>query len=255
MARSKSRKHMDRLEKHIKNKLKEREIDPSPSAWDKISAELQPQKDISSPRKTYWWAIAAGLAGLILLSIGFFNNQTPQAPNEILVLEEPNKEGNMEEKELKTSVQEEMPDLIKERLVLETPDPEETLEEKEPDFEGKSLGQVANNEPKQQEEPINDLKEVSDLAITHKLEEVLAQVNAMESEANVISDAEIDSLLMNAQKELLTKRAIQGNGKVDAMALLNEVELEIYDDERNPLFIKLKEGFFKLRTAVADRNN
>ena len=97
--------------------------------------------------------------------------------------------------------------------------------------------------------------EVTDLDITNKLEEVLAQVNTMEDNSIAVSDEEIDSLLMAAQKELLAGKAFEENGKVDAMALLNEVELELYDDERNPLFIRLKEGFFRLRTAVADRNN
>ena len=42
---------------------------------------------------------------------------------------------------------------------------------------------------------------------------------------------------------------------VDAMALLAEAETEMDQTFREQLFIKLKNGFNKVRTAVADRNN
>jgi len=47
----------------------------------------------------------------------------------------------------------------------------------------------------------------------------------------------------------------QDNGKVDAMALLIEVEDEIDQSFRDRIFKKLKDGLFKARTAIANRNN
>ena len=246
---------MDRLEKHIKNTLQEREITPSVGAWDKISAEINSEESVSSPKKIYWWAIAAGLAGLVLLSIGFFGEQEPEMIKETIVFEQEDSEENTPMVESQTAIQNQILTVPKENLVLETTKQQKTIKKEEPGIRVKEHEQVANSESLQEKAPLNDMKEVTDFAINNKLEEVLAQVNAMENEAIVVSDAEIDSLLMNAQIELLTEKVLGKNGTVDAMALLNEVELELYDDERNPLFIKLKEGFFKLRTAVADRNN
>ena len=255
MERPRSRKDMDRLEKHIKKKLQERVITPSTGAWDKIAAELKSEEGFSSSKKVYWWAVAAGLTGMILLTIGFFAEQKPEAVNEKIVFEEEAPKENLPGVESQTLVQDETRIVSKEKLVLDTPKTKETAKKEEWLIEDKNHNQVANAETVREKEPLNDAKEVTDLAITNKLEEVLAQVNAMENGAITVSDAEIDSLLMNAQKELLTEKVLGKGGTVDALALLNEVEMELYDDLRNPLFIKLKEGFFKLRTAVADRNN
>ena len=243
---------MDKLEKHIKDKLRNREISPSPDAWNKIAGELESKEDVSS-KKGYWWAIAASLVGLIVLSVGFFNTQkTPETAKEGIVISEEGKTPEtikIQEENAVARVNGEIPE---EEQTLEIPlNQEEVPEEKIME----NTIEVAQVEAAKDKAPIKDVKEVEDLAISSKLEEVLAQVNAMESNANVVSDAEIDSLLLHAQRELLTEKVFQENGKVDAMALLDEVELELYDDQQNPLFIRLKEGFFRLRTAVADRNN
>ncbi len=241
---------MDKLEKHIKNQLRNREISPSPEAWGRIAKELGSEKN-TSPKSTYWWAIAAGVIGLIMLSIGFFGTEnTVEIPSGTIVVKGDNKEETPEISEEEGAMIN--PVKPQKELVLEVPLTEQL--EPEPENFDKTI-QVAQNEAPSNKEPFKDVAEVTDLAITNKLEEVLAQVNSMEENSIAVSDKEIDSLLMAAQKELLVQKTLGDNGKVDAMALLEEVELELYDDERNPLFIKLKEGFFRLRTAVADRDN
>lgn len=242
---------MDKLEKHIKNQLQNREISPSPEAWEKIARELKPERS-TSPKRTYWWAIAASIVGSIVLSVRFFSPQDSiEAPKEVIVIQE----GNTEEETLET-LEGKHSDInlekSREELVLEVPMDKKS--DKGPNDIG-TIAQVAKNEVSNDQESLKDIKEVTDLDIADKLEEVLAQVNSMENNSITVSDEEIDSLLMAAQREILAEKTLGENGKVDALALLNEVELELYDDQRNPLFIKLKEGFFKLRTAVADRNN
>jgi UDP-N-acetylglucosamine pyrophosphorylase len=94
-----------------------------------------------------------------------------------------------------------------------------------------------------------------DFMINQKVNEVLATVINLESEAIQVSEAEVDSLLRAAQFDILKEKVFQDNGKVDAMALLSEVETELDQTFRDKIFTKLKEGLFKARTAVADRNN
>lgn len=242
---------MDKLEKHIKKQLQNREISPSPEAWEKIAVELKSETS-TAPKRTYWWAIAAGIVGLIVLSTQFFDPQDPiETPRETIVVQE---ETNNKEIPEISDGEDSNPNLERqiEDLVLEVP-----LNEQQ-DPEPKTIGnpiQIVEREAPENQESLNDVAEVTDLAITSKLEEVLAQVNSMEDGSIAVSDKEIDSLLMAAQRELLAENILGEDGKIDAMALLDEVEMEIYDDEQNPLFIRLKEGFFKLRTAVADRNN
>ena len=84
---------------------------------------------------------------------------------------------------------------------------------------------------------------------------MLATVLNLESESNQVTDVEVDSLLRAAQFDILKEKVFQDNGKVDAMALLVEVEDEIDQSFREKIFKKLKDGLFKARTAIANRNN
>ena len=62
---------MDKLEKHIKEKLEERTIAPSKGAWDKIAQQVTGP----APRKRSTWfsyAIAASVVGIVLVSVFFF---------------------------------------------------------------------------------------------------------------------------------------------------------------------------------------
>ncbi|MEM9649705.1 MAG: hypothetical protein AAF969_14605, partial [Bacteroidota bacterium] len=91
--------------------------------------------------------------------------------------------------------------------------------------------------------------------ITEKINEVVAQVRLLESVNTEVSDAEVDSLLRAAQRDILSEQLFTPEGGVDAMALLTEVEDELDESFRDQIFDALKDGYFKLRTAVADRNN
>ena len=84
---------------------------------------------------------------------------------------------------------------------------------------------------------------------------MLAAVLHLENESIQVTDAEVDSLLRVAQFDILKEKVFQDNGKVDAMALLIEVEDEIDQSFRDRIFKKLKDGLFKARTAIANRNN
>ncbi|MGD1945322.1 MAG: hypothetical protein ACFB0A_03380 [Croceivirga sp.] len=244
---------MDRLEEHIKNKLQNREITPSSNAWRKISQELKNNEVSSRKRKINWWAIAAGIMGFILLSVGFFSTKDNfETPNETIVVQQ-----ERNKKETLRDVEHDDIDVLIERPKVEWD--QEMIAEQE---KNKESSIVENNDIKLTETSISkeevilkDTKEVTDLVIANKVEEVWAKVNSMQNNSITVSDEEIDSLLMAAQREILAQKAFEENGRIDAMALLNEVEQELYNDQQNPLFLKLKEGFFKLRTAVADRNN
>ena len=246
---------MDRLEKHIKEKLNNRTLPPSPEAWEKISSQLAHSKKEGSTIPRYWWAVAAVGLGILVLSVGLLRKESIVIPENGVVLDhESTEERQSIEKQGDTDIETPTATIDLETVV------DEEVAQKEPEFNGQEketeFAIVAQESSKNESPALNDQSKKTELAINSKLEEVLAQVAVMEQNAQVVTDSEIDSLLLAAQKELLTEQSLfQKDGKVDALALLNEVELELYDDERNPLFIRLKEGFFKLRTAVADRNN
>jgi acyl carrier protein len=104
--------------------------------------------------------------------------------------------------------------------------------------------------PKKVTIPRNPSEEI----IHEKIAEIVAQVEVLEKENSTVTDAEIDSLLRNAQRQILEDKMFRKDRSVDAMALLADVEDELDRSFRDEIFDALKDGFLKVRTAVADRN-
>ncbi len=245
---------MDKLEKHIKEKLEERTIAPSASAWDRIAGQvsIQPKK---KSRKWYPLAIAASFIGILLVSILFF---TSQPNNEIPVQVVEGNHGKSEKvKEIEmipTEIpQKEQPEGMDVQVAKS--EPETVLPES-----GKKQEELSRSESVlvQQETklPVQDDRiKKSEGIIFQKVEEVVAQVEILESIQSNVTEAEVDSLLRAAQKQILTDKLFAQDGTVDAMGLLAEVEDELDETFRDQIFDALKDGYLKLRTAVADRNN
>lgn len=245
---------MDKLEKHIKEKLEERTIAPSPGAWDKIVSQLDtaPKK---KGRKWQVYVMAASFVGILVLSL-LFVDKRESIPGEIQVAKE--KVDSIDTENETQSPQKELTKTlpVQEETKVANSDLEPMTKENPKGFADElpiSQPVLAQEETKQVEQD-KFIKE-SDMLITQKVEEVIAQVQHMEDLNKGVSDAEVDSLLRQAQKQIMADRLFPKNGSVDAMTLLAEVEDELDESFRDQIFDALKEGYFKLRTAVADRNN
>ena len=246
---------MDKLEKHIKNKLDQRKLGPSPQAWERIEAELGEEKQLK-PTKYYWIGTAAAILLLLMLSVFLFTEEQVAGEIDPKAIVKGNVEGQKEQEA-------KLPESTVE--VVGTEDSEQPKEEsKKAEDKGLFIDAPSKDETavvavEAVSNPDQELSDsvalVADQLIADKLDEVLAMVNLMETDSILVTDAEIDSLLLMAEREILKERIFQDPSKVDALALLDEVEVELYDESRYPLFIRLKESFIKLRTAVADRNN
>ncbi len=247
---------MDKLEKHIKEKLEERTMAPSPGAWDKIASQLdaEPEKKGS---KWQVYAMAASFVGILLLSMLFMNKEET-IPEEIQVVEEKVDPIDTEKENETPSPQKDVTKAlpVQEETKVVNNGLEPMPEENPKGFTDElpiSQPVLAQEETKQLEQ--DKLIKESDALITQKVEEVVAQVQHMEGLNRGVSDAEVDSLLREAQKQIMADKLFPKNGSVDAMTLLAEVEEELDESFRDQIFDALKEGYFKLRTAVADRNN
>lgn len=235
---------MDKLEKHIKDKLEERTIAPSKGAWDKIASQI---KGPSPKKRTPWsiYAVAASVVGVVLVSVYFFTNESPRV-DENQVVETETKTGVITEPERTTG---------KESIEVAVIEADSKITEenpkKDPDtpISNGALVQEETKAPLKDELLIN-----SDALIAQKVEEVVAQVELMEHAQQDVTDAEVDSLLRAAQRQILTDKLFTESGSVDAMSLLAEVEDELDETFRDQIFDALKSGYLKLRTAVADRN-
>ncbi|MCL6268090.1 hypothetical protein [Flagellimonas myxillae] len=241
---------MEKLEKHIKDKLGNREIKPSPGAWEKISSQLDTPVATKSNRK-YVYAIAAGFVGLLLASVFFFasgeNNEPTQVVDENSLLRPviPALEGQTEFVDENGTESE---------LVV-TENGTENLQEQGMENQTLKSMPLDETEVASKQSIQSNLIQETDPLIAQKINQVMAQVALLEAVNTEVSDAEVDSLLRAAQNDILKEKLFVENGKVDAMALLTEVEDELDGSFRDQIFDALKDGYFKLRTAVADRNN
>ncbi|MFX0557426.1 hypothetical protein ACOCEA_11555 [Maribacter sp. CXY002] len=252
---------LNKFEKHIKDKLKDREIAPSTMAWDKIQRQLQVEEKKRTP--FYVWI---GVAASVVVVLGmFFMNYEATSDKDIepiqVVKTSDNKEVIKNEQD-KISVKKNN-FVVATEEILDKPVKENAPLKKKSNI---SLATQEVEEPKFEKEIIDvhktrivlnsekENKVLTDSLLDVKIAEVLVEVNRMEQSAE-ITDAEVDSLLLKAQQDILREPLFASYQTVNAMALLTEVEEELDQSFREQIFNKLKTGFLKVRTAVADRNN
>jgi len=89
-----------------------------------------------------------------------------------------------------------------------------------------------------------------------KLQEVIAQVQELKKSTNTISDAEINALLDQAQRDIeLHNLYNESTKKVDATALLQSVESDLEQSFRERAFKAIKSGFNYVKSVVVGRDN
>jgi len=246
---------LNKFEKYIQEQFRNQEIKPSESAWERVSMQLEAQKE---PKNRYyvWYGIAATLLGVLLVSVWYFQQDkvmvsTPSAVSK--TYENPKHSESRDKKntpvfddavKTKMSTEElvETGVIIKKSIVSDEKEAKIAVIESVPIVYEK--GTVVT-------EVLEGLSE--DLMNT-KISEIVAQVNMLEKNNTTISEAEIDALLHEAQQQLLKEKIFTKDNSVDPAALLADVEQELDRSFRDQIFDALKEGYIKVRTAVADRD-
>ncbi|MGJ8734336.1 MAG: hypothetical protein ACSHW4_14365 [Cellulophaga sp.] len=247
-----------KFEEHLKDKLQDREIQPSKNAWSKVAVGLENKPVKRKNNKSAYFAIAACLIGLLIASVWFFNtptssNSKPQvvgtdkvddSKKSILKTNAPFKEENttvVASKEI--IIKEEKNTIIKQNTKIETP---------ENQFKRTEQAEIVANEKTNKQLKVNQPQKT---IIDAKLNVVMEKLALLEENNIAVTDAEVDSLLRNAQQEILAEKAIKAGMSVDAMALLIEAESELDVSFRDKIFDNLKRRYLKLKTAVAARTN
>ncbi|WP_114491290.1 hypothetical protein [Candidatus Ulvibacter alkanivorans] len=250
-----------KLEENIREQLQEREIQPSANAWNDLEAKLSKQDE---RRPSYlWWGVAASIAAVLIVgSLLFTASENPS--NELIVEESIPKNSEVEQNIQDMPVQRTAQELASEETVSEAPQ-KELIAVDTPTREIAKNNEQKGDTTKSGSNAIQKLpkKEARVAAIDKnrnaedaKVAEVVAQVKALQESNRIVSAEEVDMLLATAQKELQTARILDENTqKVDATALLQEVEFSLERSFRDKVFDALGNGFEKIRTAVAERNN
>ena len=255
-----------KFEEHVKEKLDEREIQPSEGSWDKLDSRLNNSKKSSGNR---WWVSAAAAVVVLLIAGLIFVNQQKQSSVEIvdtpkyeqsetssenMKYEEPVQVASEEPEDISESVKESS---IKQEYKV-PPRSEKMVSDKNPS-ESKESEQVAESvvenknffEPIFLDPPINSPEN----NYSNRIGELLAKVLEEENVNDDITESEVDALLAEAAREISSERNYYTEGSVNADDLLADVEFEVDQSFRKEVFDFLKEEFLKAKTAVATRND
>ncbi len=270
-----------KLEDNIREKLEAREMKPSADAWKKLETKL----DAAHPKKKtmVWYYVAASFVGFLIVASVFFSRNNSEVNNQIV---NENIEKNDAEKHSEiipnNSKDEKIASEEKNLEKVETNVSKKETEKKQPkSIQLKSLPQKKSAIDKKiekteaiakilEEEVRTPIKKESyitpdsssealakgedDKFFNNKVDEVVASVKKLQDKNTDVTATDVETLLNNARREIQTQR-ILNNHKVDAMALLQDVEWELDKSFRDKVFDALGEGFQKVRTAVSERNN
>ncbi len=243
-----------KFEKDISKKLNKRKIEPKTGNWEELSLRLNSEE--KSRRPIFWWiGIAATLVGGILIFSMLFNepiSETPaivNAPAEEILKEKIESQQISFEKPASQEMTE--PEKASVKSV------ENIFSEKEPVANSKlaSMGNTQKSSKTENDQTQKDPDLMKDTKISGIPEEVIAEASSKENETGEITDAEVDTLLAEASKQISRDRSAKSvSENLDAKSLLLDVELELEQSIREKVFDVLKEGYFKAKTAVVNRN-
>ncbi len=267
-----------KFEENIKDKLEQRVLTPSPKSWSDLAGRLDKEQQKSKKPVFWWFGIAASVAAIVFISLLYINNdpsgsmELPEIVNEevdVKPLEE-----NTNTKSLVTQEEgsEKIAEVERQDSMEETSKvPAKNQKTVKEDSKTKSVSKqnilnntaVASINEAQQEKNVDQVENSVKSVMTEsaiediRVDAVVEEINKIKSQNNnTVTDRQIDSLLKIANKELFNERlAKEKTNVVDADALLQDVEEDLGQSFRSKVYEALKNGYNKVKTSVAERNN
>lgn len=236
----------NKLEREFREKLNEREINPSDRAWDRLDAMLQVAEESKPKRKYTWMYVAAGFIGFLLISTIYFSQKelpNDRINNPVVVKEEQPKDSVGE-------VKNEQNKIISKSLnndVLVIKETEKVLEEK-----NQQIKQHKTNQNQVEERSIIKEANNENWKNNQKTESKINQTAIVENSKNVT----VDQLLVSAEKTLAMDKGIQQKNKVkiNANDLLSQVDGELELSFREKVINKVNKNYQTVKVALANRN-
>lgn len=237
----------NKIDPQFKDQLESRTLQPSSHAWEKLSVQLDANQKNKKRVFLQWISVAAIL--IIALSVGgAFIFKTLQ-PAEMPVIVDSTTE-NESPSQVITSIQikENTKPVEKEDNLQHGKSELVPSEEKQTMAPKSKTIQIAENK----ETSVHELQSYED----QKISEIVAALTEIQNDKNEVTEEQIDALLKSAQRDILLNKIYnEQTKKVDATALLAQVEGELNHSLRDRVIEVLKSSFITVKTAVADRKN
>lgn len=249
-----------KFEENIKDKLEKRTMAPSVNAWQHLEQQLNADAKKQNNSKYWWFGIAAGFIGLLFVVQQFRNvgaTRNMVSPEVVESEKETKIESitnpiniNESEKKLKETIIKKST-IEKQNSIATTNSKAESRKEKE-----QAPVVIAQKEVKEAPKVLNNVKISKDEVVVS----VVTIEKASENEEVQIavlktSESEIDALLLAAKKSIqLNDNTNIKTVRVDANALLENVETEMPPSLRGQIFKVIEKNLKTATTAVATRN-
>lgn len=218
------------IEKQIKEKLNQREIQPSANAWDRLDAMLSVEEQ--KPKRSYkWLSIAAVFVGFTLIGIFMMNkeNSTENViPSNPIVVENETK-------------------------VIEN---ETTTEIENSLSEVKESDAVVHQSTKKIEKPSTEINPKKDYLLdSHsKKEEIIVENQSKESKSKYINAQSLLAEIETGEKIEIPNISKNPSVKVDANSLLSSAEKEVDETFRDKVIESLNKKYNSVKSSLANRN-
>lgn len=282
-----------KFEEQSREKFEEREMQPSANAWDNLEKMLDAHAPAKKKSPFRWFAIAATFIGFIIIASIVFNKarilDNPEfveetIPSQILETKEMIPQGDriiapkIEQNEMVATKNETKEDALTNENVISSSN--DVLKKKE--TLARSHNSNARNSNKNKREnaqtssknksvsfqkpkkaiafaDLNDTKTAPRSSISEKNKEetaLVVQNEAQQTEEIVtaIAKTNVDQLLKAAREKIRNDSERQAK-KIDAMALLGDIEMANEQSLRTKVFYALGEGLDYVKSSVIDRGN
>jgi hypothetical protein len=236
-------------------------LKPSTDAWGKLSERLDNQ-DKKNNKKPYWWlGLAASIVGVLFVVSPFLNNDTkvndaPKIVNTPEVIQQSKTNRVVVDNDEVIDNVEDVQVKAKRETIQKVEAQKLVNTKKEQELVASVIELTIVSKEKTNSVATAELPKKHMTFEKQKIQDVIAQVQNMQDKNIVITDADIEVLLQEAQKEIKRNRLYnETTGVVDANALLQDVEAELNQSFRSKVFEALKSSYNSVKTAVAQRND
>lgn len=238
----------NKIDQQFKHQLETRQLQPSSQAWEKLSDQLESHQK-NKKRVFLQWLSVAALLIIALSAGGAFVFKRLQPADMPVIVDTPNYNVELS-KEIITNTPVESIDAVSSTTTFNDKNTTEDLsfEEKQPLTTKVETTQITENK----ETSIEFSQSFED----QKVNEVMVSITEIQNQNNEVTEQEIELLLKEAQRDILMNKIYnEQTKKVNASALLAQVEGELNQSFRDKVFEALKASFITVKTAVADRKN
>jgi hypothetical protein len=239
------------FEKDFREKLNQREIEPSNKAWDRLDAmltvaeEKEPVKLNSKKSKRKWLYIAASFIGFLLVGTLYFNqNKNAVKTPETVVVEKETEA----EKESVTKPVLNTADSVKTEIAIAEKTSEKTINKNK-----KSNSEAS--EPISNKIIKNESNQIAESSIIKNNQEKQSTNNPTLI-AETSKQDNVDQLLEKAETKILAENAVKSKSKIkiNSNDLLDQVDGELELSFREKMIAKINKSYQTVKVAVENRN-